>query len=232
MNDKIKNIISICIIILFVILMIVYGVRKNKNNNTNQDNNNLTVSEENKVENNSNTTNKRDNKTNGKNENSQKENTSSKNSKIEAETISKVKSTFDESAFNNGHLESHPELGIEYATLIINKIKVNVPIFYGITEKGVGHDSESYFPGENSSIIMCTNNISKLGELKNGDIIEVKTNYGDFYYKKYDEQIIMETEKAKLPIQEEKEILMIYTSYPLENSNNNQYRYVVYAEKI
>ena len=69
-------------------------------------------------------------------------------------------------------------------------------------------------------------------ELKNGDIIEVKTGYGDFYYKKYDEQIVMETEYGKLPIQENKEIIMIYTCYPFKGTDRTQYRYVVYAEKI
>lgn len=151
-----------------------------------------------------------------------------------------VTSTFDENAFSNGHLENYPAFGDSYGTLIINKIGVNAPIIFGANEetilKGVGHDSGSYFPGECGSIIMCEhnymNNFSRLGELKNGDIIEVKTGYGDFYYKKYDEQIVMETEYGKLPIQENKEIIMIYTCYPFKGTDRTQYRYVVYAEKI
>ena len=151
-----------------------------------------------------------------------------------------VTSTFDENAFSNGHLENYPAFGDSYGTLIINKIGVNAPIIFGANDetilKGVGHDSGSYFPGEGGSIIMCEhnymNNFSRLGELKNGDIIEVKTGYGDFYYKKYDEQIVMETEYGKLPIQENKEIIMIYTCYPFKGTDRTQYRYVVYAEKI
>lgn len=243
MNDKIKNTISICIIVLFIILMIVYGVRKNKKVDTNQDvtDNSVAVEkqvEENKVEDNSNTTIQET--SSDKKDESKKDNTSSEKKKSEADDKVNVKTTFDETAFSNGHLENYPEFGTEYATLIINKIKVNAPIIYGLTDeillKGVAQDSGSYFPGENGSIIMCVhnymNNFSKLGELKNGDIIEVKTRYGDFYYKKYDEQIVMDSEKSKLPIQEDKEILMIYTCYPLENSNNTEYRYVIYAEKI
>lgn len=151
-----------------------------------------------------------------------------------------VTSIFDENAFSNGHLENYPSFGDSYGTLIINKIGVNAPIIFGANDetilKGVGHDSGSYFPGEGGSIIMCEhnymNNFSRLGELKNGDIIEVKTGYGDFYYKKYDEQIVMETEYGKLPIQESKEIIMLYTCYPFKGSDHTQYRYVVYAEKI
>ncbi len=149
-------------------------------------------------------------------------------------------SNFDETAFTNGHLEKYPTVGESYGTLIINKIEVNAPIIYGATQEtilsGVGHDSTSYFPGENGSIILCEhnymNNFSRLGELTNGDIIEVKTSYGDYFYKLYNEQIVLETENSKLPIQSDKEILMIYTCFPFEGTNHTQYRYVIYAEKI
>ena len=97
-------------------------------------------------------------------------------------------------------------------------------------------DSESYFAGENGTIIMCEhdymNNFKRLGELKNGDIIEIQTNYGDFYYELYDEQIVLETETDKLPIQKNEEILMLYTCYNMTGADKTQYRYVVYAKKV
>ena len=49
-------------------------------------------------------------------------------------------------------------------------------------------------------------------------------------YKRYDMQLIKETEVDKLPIQREKEILMIYTCYPFNNVGYATQRYVVYAE--
>ena len=76
------------------------------------------------------------------------------------------------------------------------------------------------------------NNFKRLGELTNGDIVEIQTNYGDFYYKIYDEQIVLETEKNKLPIQHNEEILMLYTCYPSNNTSHTPYRYVIYAKKI
>ena len=86
------------------------------------------------------------------------------------------------------------------------------------------------------SIIMCEhnymNNFARLGELVNGDIIEIKTSYGDFYYRLYDEQIVLETETYKLPIQKNEEKLMIYTCYPSDNTGHTPYRYVIYANKI
>ena len=151
-----------------------------------------------------------------------------------------VTSSFDENSFTNGHLNNYPNYGEQYGTIIISKIGVNAPIIFGADEetilRGVGHDSGSYFPGENSSIIMCEhdymNNFGRLGELSDGDIIEIKTSYGDFYYRLYDEQIVLETETYKLPIQKNEEKLMIYTCYPSDNTGHTPYRYVVYANKI
>ena len=94
----------------------------------------------------------------------------------------------------------------------------------------------SYFAGEGGSVLMCghnyMNNFRRLGELVNGDIIEICTTYGDFYYKIYNNEVLLENEKHKLDIQHNKEILMIYTCYPLESREATKYRYIIYAEKI
>ena len=100
-------------------------------------------------------------------------------------------------------IKNYPEYGTQYATIEIDKIGVNLPVYYGdtldILKKGVGHSSGSYFPGEGGSII-------------------------------YDMQLIKETEIDKLPIQRDKEILMVYTCYPFNNVGYATQRYVVYAE--
>ena len=135
-------------------------------------------------------------------------------------------------------LENYPEYGTKYATLEIDKINVNLPVYYGDTldvlKKGVGHSSGSYFPGEGGSIIYMGHNSKKMfrrfSELQKGDIIKVTTTYGEYNYKIYDMQLIKETEIDKLPIQEEKEILMVYTCYPFNNIGYATQRYVVYAE--
>lgn len=135
-------------------------------------------------------------------------------------------------------LENYPEYGTKYATLEINKINVNLPVYYGDTldvlKKGVGHSSGSYFPGEGGSIIYMGHNSKKMfrrfSELQKGDIIKVTTTYGEYNYKIYDMQLIKETEIDKLPIQKDKEILMVYTCYPFNNIGYATQRYVVYAE--
>lgn len=138
----------------------------------------------------------------------------------------------------NKTLKNYPEYGTQYGTIEIDKIDVNLPIYFGdtleILKKGVGHSSGSYFPGEGGSIIYMGHNSKKMfrrfSELQIGNEIKVKTSYGEYTYKIYDMQLIKETETDKLPIQKDKEILMIYTCYPFNNVGYATQRYVVYAE--
>ena len=135
-------------------------------------------------------------------------------------------------------IKNYPEYGTKYATIKIPKIDVELPVYYGdtldILKKGVGHSSGSYFPGEGGSIIYMGHNSKKMfrrfSELQKGNEIEVTTTYGDFKYKIYDMQLIKETDVDKLPVQDEKEILMVYTCYPFNNIGYATQRYVVYAE--
>ena len=154
----------------------------------------------------------------------------------------KVDSTFEQKPTeidtSEKRLQNYPEYGAKYATIEIPKIDVNLPVYYGdtleILKKGVGHSSGSYFPGEGGSIIYMGHNsknvFRRFSELQKGNEIKVTTDYGEYTYKIYDMQLIKETEPDKLPIQKEKEILMVYTCYPFNNIGYATQRYVVYAE--
>ncbi len=133
---------------------------------------------------------------------------------------------------------NYPEYGTQYATIEISKINVNLPVYYGdtleILKKGVGHSSGSYFPGEGGSIIFMGHNsknvFRRFSELKIGDEIKVTTTYGEYKYKIYDMQIVEEDESYKLPIKNDKEVLMVYTCYPFNNIGYTKQRFVVYSE--
>ena len=135
-------------------------------------------------------------------------------------------------------IQNYPEYGTQYATIEIPRINVNLPVYFGdtleILKKGVGHSSGSYFPGEGGSIIYMGHNsknmFRRFSELQLGDEIKVTTSYGEYTYKIYDMQLIKETDVDKLPVQKEKEILMVYTCYPFNNIGYATQRYVVYAE--
>lgn len=138
----------------------------------------------------------------------------------------------------NNKIKNYPEYGTKYATIEIPKIDVDLPVYFGdtleILKNGVGHSSGSYFPGEGGSIIYMGHNSKKMfrrfSELEIDDEIVVKTNYGEYKYKIYYMQVIEETELEKMPIQREKEILMVFTCYPFNNIGYTTKRYVVYAE--
>ena len=139
---------------------------------------------------------------------------------------------------NKNKITNYPEYGTQYATIEIPKIEVDLPVYYGdsldILKKGVGHSSGSYFPGEGGSIVFMGHNAKKtfrrFSELEVGDTITVKATYGTYSYKIYDMKIIKETDLDALPLQKEKEILMVYTCYPFNNIGYATQRYVVYAE--
>lgn len=141
---------------------------------------------------------------------------------------------------DNNKITNYPEYGTEYATIKIPKIDVDLPVYYGDTlevlKKGVGHSSGSYFPGEGGTIIYMGHNSKKVfrrfSELQKGNEIIVDTSYGEYKYKIYDMQIIKETEIDKLPIENDKETLMIYTCYPFNNIGYTKQRYVVYANLV
>lgn len=137
-------------------------------------------------------------------------------------------------------LKNYPEYGTQYATIQIPKIDVDLPVYFGdtleILKNGVGHSSGSYFPGEGGSIVYMGHNSRKVfrrfSELQVGNEITVTANYGTYKYRIYDMQLIKETDLDKVPIQKNKEILMVYTCYPFNNVGYATQRYVVYAELI
>ena len=148
---------------------------------------------------------------------------------------------FKETTINeNQKLASYPDYGSKYATIETPQIGVDLPVYFGdtleILKNGVGHSSGSYFPGEGGSIIYMGHNsenvFRKFSELQVGNEIIVKTTYGEFKYKIYDMQLINEKELDKLPVQRDKEILMVYTCYPFNNIVYATQRYVVYAERV
>ena len=149
------------------------------------------------------------------------------NKKVEETTITE-----------DNKIQNYPEYGTQYATIEIPRINVNLPVYFGDTlevlKNGVGHSSGSYFPGEGGSIIYMGHNsknmFRRFSELQLNDEITVTTSYGEYTYKIYDMQLINETDVDKLPIQKEKEILMVYTCYPFNNIGYATQRYVVYAE--
>lgn len=135
-------------------------------------------------------------------------------------------------------LLDYPGWGEEWAKLKINDINLNIPIFHGdtldIIKNGAGHYSGSYFPGEGGSIIIAAHNspehFYRLPEVGVGAEIVIDAVYGTYKYKVIDTKIIKDTDKDSLPINSDKELLMMYTCYPVDSLGFKDKRFVVYAE--
>lgn len=138
------------------------------------------------------------------------------------------------------NLQVYPEYGSKYADLSIPTLNIEQPIYYGdsldILKYGVGQYIASYFPGEGGSILYMGHNTSnmlrKLPEIQIGDKITVTTTYGTYTYSVTETKIIQDTDLDQVPIQREKEILMIYTCYPVTTVVYTPYRFVVYADLV
>ncbi len=158
--------------------------------------------------------------------------------KLQEEPIPPVLENFEEETEDENFsvLLNPPDYGVQYATLKIPSIGTDLPIYYGKTldllKKGIGHDNDSYFPGEGGSIVLMGHNygkfLRKLPQAKIGDEIQISTNYGEFTYQIYDTQIVNEYDTDKVPITDKEE--MIYTCWPINNVGYATERYVVYSK--
>jgi len=137
-------------------------------------------------------------------------------------------------------LATYPSYGTIFATLKIPDIGVEAPLYYGdsleIIKHGIGLYSGGYFPGEGASIVLAAHNSREhfmyLPKLKEGAEIIIDTIYGTYTYRMTSSKIIKDTDVDSLPIQTEKEILMMYTCYPVATVGHKSKRYVVYAELV
>lgn len=137
-------------------------------------------------------------------------------------------------------LINYPTYGSKYATIKIESIGIELPVYYGanytVLKSGIAHDEKSYFPGEGGSVIMAGHNfksfLANLPEVQTGDKIILETTYGNFTYEIYNTKVIKETAVDQVPVQNEEEILMLYTCWPINNIGHASERYVVYAKTV
>jgi len=138
------------------------------------------------------------------------------------------------------NLENYPEYGTKYGTIEIPSLNINLPLYYGDSlstiRYGVGHSSGSYFPGEGGSILCVGHNtrgmLRNLPNIENGAKIIIKTTYGKYTYEVYDTKVVKQTELDAALIQRQKEILMLYTCYPVNSIGHAKNRFFTYANLV
>lgn len=135
-------------------------------------------------------------------------------------------------------LKTYPAYGTKYANIKIDAVDINLPVYYGDTLEllsyGIGQYAGSYFPGEGGTVVLAGHNdpgyFENLLKIKQGDKVVLNTSYGEFNYIIDNFKIVNENDIESFPIQTEKEMLIMYTCYPLGVGKKTE-RFVVYAYK-
>lgn len=133
-----------------------------------------------------------------------------------------------------------PARGSIYGKVIIESIGVDLDLYYGDKDTelnyGLGTYPGSSLPGYGKTILVAGHTIpylKNMGQLRVGDIIKVDTFYAEYEYKVYDIKVGRHDDSSMYDLaQEEKEILEIYTCYPLDGIGFKSERLFVYADKI
>lgn len=131
------------------------------------------------------------------------------------------------------------EKGEVIGILNIPKLDAELPIIEGTDEeeleKGVGHYSNTVFPGQPDQILLSGHRdtvFRKLGDLENGDIFHVEMPYGDFYYEIIGSQIVDADDTTVIRSTAPDEILTVSTCYPFYFIGDAPDRYVLTAKRI
>ncbi|WP_368654282.1 class D sortase [Ornithinibacillus sp. 4-3] len=125
-----------------------------------------------------------------------------------------------------------------FATLEIPKLGKTLPIVEGTDpdalNKGVGHLSNSMYPGQNEQILLSGHRdtvFRNFGELELGDTFIVEMPYGEFTYEIRDTEIVPEDDTTVIREMGE-EVLVVTTCYPFHYVGNAPERFVAYAYPV
>jgi sortase A len=132
-----------------------------------------------------------------------------------------------------------PPEGEEYATLIIPSAGIEVPVYYGDgpaeLKKGVGTYMGAWVPGQGHTVVLAGHNNNfflTLPDAEVGDVVTMKTNYGDFRYRITGSQITRFDDMAAYDLLKEGDNLIMYTCNNSIPFGATPWRHYVYAEYI
>lgn len=128
-----------------------------------------------------------------------------------------------------------PVVGSVIGSLSIPSINSFVAIIEGTGSKelkrGVGHYVGSVIPGVSDNSVLAGHRDSvfrRLGEVKLGDLITVKNDYGTFIYEVHKIRIVSANDRTVI-VPSKEAILTLSTCYPFRYIGNAPKRYIVQA---
>lgn len=132
-----------------------------------------------------------------------------------------------------------PKYGNQFGKLTIEDCDIDCKLFFGdgdvALRNGVGIYNGSFIPGYNGTILVAGHNHTYFNGLKNaseGQIVEIKTNYGDYEYRITGFEVKKSTDSSAYDLDADYENLIMYTCYPFDELGLTTYRYFVYAEYV
>lgn len=133
-----------------------------------------------------------------------------------------------------------PSIGRCYGRILCERIGLSAPLYYGdseeILEKGAGQYIGSGLPGEGKPILVGAHDIGyfkPLQEIRQGDVLQVRTSYGEFSYQVTDLVVANASAIGKKELRHPNEELILYTCYPFGGTlQEKTQRYFAAAEKI
>jgi sortase A len=133
---------------------------------------------------------------------------------------------------------NYPAAGDRIGTITLPSLKLSWPIYQGTTDaelaKGVGHYAKSVLPGQNDNSVLSghrTTVFNKLGRLKPGQLILVKTSAGTFTYKVRSSRVVLKTDRTVI-VPTSGPVLTLTTCYPFNNLGATDHAYVVSADLV
>lgn len=128
-----------------------------------------------------------------------------------------------------------PLVGDVIGSLSIPRIKSTIPIIEGTGNKelkrGVGHYIGSVIPGVSDNSVLAGHRDSvfrRLGEVKIGDLITVKNDYGTFVYEVHKIRIVNANDRTVI-VPTKDAVLTLSTCYPFRFIGSAPKRYIVQA---
>lgn len=129
--------------------------------------------------------------------------------------------------------EERPKKGEHFADLIIPKLNAEMPIFEGThedeLEKGVGHYSGSVLPGEPDNAVLSGHRdtvFRRLGELKVGDELIIRSTHGIFIYE-IEKTWVTKADDRTVIVSHDRPILTLTTCYPFTYVGPAPDRYII-----
>jgi sortase A len=128
-----------------------------------------------------------------------------------------------------------PKVGDVIGSLSIPRIKSTIAIIEGTGSKelkrGVGHYVGSVIPGVSDNSVLAGHRDSvfrRLGEVKIGDLVTVKNDYGTFVYEVHKIRIVKANDRTVI-VPSKEAILTLSTCYPFRFIGSAPKRYIVQA---